>query len=196
MDIFLALVHHPILNRGGQVITTAVTNMDIHDFARTARTYGCAGTFIVTPITEQQTLVERIIGHWAPKGEGAGMSTNPTRTEAFSRVRVSPSIEDTIETIAERAGTRPWVIGTSARKDHIAAGQTALSYDRARAHFEDDPGAALILFGTGWGLTPGALAHCQAMLPPIDAVPSRAGYNHLPVRAACAIILDRVCGAR
>jgi hypothetical protein len=71
-----------------------------------------------------------------------------------------------------------------------------MSYDDLRTRIDQPGGAALILFGTGWGLTRDALALAEVMLPPIDALPSRAGYNHLPVRAACAIILDRVCGAR
>jgi len=196
MDIFIALVHHPVLNRRDEVVTTSVTNLDVHDFARTSRTYGCAGTFIVTPIAEQLTLVNRIIGHWAPAGEIDGQSTNPNRSDAFSLVHTSPSLEVTIATITEKTGSRPLVIGTSARSEHIAEHHLPLSYDEARVRFEQNEGSALIVFGTGWGLTKGALALADAMLPPIDAVASRAGYNHLPVRAACAIILDRLCGAR
>lgn len=195
MDIFLALVHHPVLSKRGAVSTTAVTNLDVHDFARTSRTYDCAGTFIVTPIDEQLNLVRRIIDHWHPAHAG-GQSTNPSRSEAFSRVDTARSIEDTIAEITRRTGSKPRVIGTSARPEHITERHDALSYDAARARFAEPGGAALILFGTGWGLTKDALALADAMLPPIDAVPSRAGYNHLPVRAACAIILDRVCGAR
>ena len=196
MDIFLALVHHPVLNRRGDVVTTAVTNLDVHDFARISRTYDCAGTFIVTPIDEQLALVGRIIGHWAPVGTAQGLSTNPNRSEAFSRMEAVPSIQAVIDEITTRVGARPLVIGTSARPEHILPHHERPSYDDARTRLDQPGGAALILFGTGWGLTKEALEMADAMLPPIDALPSRAGYNHLPVRAACAIILDRVCGAR
>lgn len=196
MDIFLALVHHPVLNRRGDVVTTAVTNLDVHDFARISRTYDCAGTFIVTPIDEQLALVGRIVGHWAPAGVADGLSTNPSRSEAFSRVKPIRSIEAVCEDIKERTGSRPYIIGTSARPEHTNERHFVLSYDDARVKLAEPGGAVLILFGTGWGLTKEALDLAEAMLPPIDAIPSRAGYNHLPVRAACAIILDRVCGAR
>ena len=38
--IAVALVHYPIVDRRGDVVNTAVTNLDLHDIARTARTYG------------------------------------------------------------------------------------------------------------------------------------------------------------
>src|SRR5262249_1946813 len=85
---YVALVHHPVLDKGGNVVTTAVTNLDIHDIARAARTYGLAGYFVVTPIAAQRQLVEEIIGHWT---RGAGRAHNDKRTDALSLVRVVPS---------------------------------------------------------------------------------------------------------
>lgn len=41
--LYCALVHHPVRDRGGNAVTTAVTNLDVHDIARTARTYGLRG---------------------------------------------------------------------------------------------------------------------------------------------------------
>ena len=35
----LVLLHYPVTNRAGELITTSVTNLDIHDLARSARTY-------------------------------------------------------------------------------------------------------------------------------------------------------------
>jgi hypothetical protein len=196
MDIFTALVHHPVLNRTGGTMTSAVTNLDVHDFARISRTYDCAGTFIVTPVTEQLRLVETIRGHWAPAGLPGGQSTNPSRSEAFSRLSAVPSIDAAVSTITTTTGHTPLVIATSARPEHRLPDHIPLSWDDARARFAEPGGAALIIFGTSWGLTREALAQAQAMLPPVNAAPARAGYNHLPVRAACAIILDRVCGDR
>lgn len=194
MDIYLALVHHPVLNRKGDIVTTSVTNLDIHDLARTARTYGVLGYFVVTPISEQRELVSTVVSHWI---HGEGRTSNPNRSEAFTRVEVVPSLTDAIEQIRERSrrdraeASLPLVIGTSAKKDRSTVG-----YDAMRDRLTSEPGAALLVFGTGWGLAPDALAQCEIMLPPIEAIPARAGYNHLPVRAACAIILDRLLGAR
>jgi len=71
-------------------VTTAVTNIDIHDLARAARTFDVRATFIVTPIEQQRSLVGRILGHWE-SGEGA--SHNPIRARAFERLRVAEDID-------------------------------------------------------------------------------------------------------
>lgn len=191
MDIYLALVHHPVLNRAGDVVATAVTNLDIHDLARIARTYGCRGTFVVTPISEQQALVSRIVAHWI---EGEGRTSNPDRSRAFMGLEVVASVEAAMENIAaSKNGKAPLVIGTSAKNERATE---AFEILRERLARDEDPGAALIVFGTGWGLAADLLDRVDVMLPPIEAIPARAGYNHLPVRAAVAIVLDRLCGAR
>jgi hypothetical protein len=51
----------------------------------------------------------------------------------------------------------------------------------------------LLLFGTGWGLTEDVIARAHHRLPPIMGPGT---YNHLSVRSAAAVILDRVCGRR
>ena len=56
--------------------------------------------------------------------------------------------------------------------------------------FEDDK-PYLLLFGTGWGLTDEVMAMSDYILEPIRA---NSKYNHLSVRAAVAIILDRLFG--
>jgi hypothetical protein len=193
MDIYIALVHHPVLSRTGDVVTTSVTNLDIHDLARIARTYAVLGYYVVTPISEQRELVRKVVSHWV---SGEGRTSNPDRAEAFSRVEVVPSLASAITAIGasdggEPEGKRPWVIGTSARQD-----RPTIAYEALRERLADEPGTALLVFGTGWGLAPDALSLCDVMLDPIEALPARAGYNHLPVRAACAIILDRLFGAR
>src|SRR5262249_4466299 len=117
---YVALVHHPVLDKGGNVVTTAVTNLDIHDIARAARTYGLAGYFVVTPIAAQRQLVEEIIGHWT---RGAGRAHNDKRTDALSLVRVVPSLADAVVAVGE-----PYVIATGARP---RAG--GLAFDAIRA---------------------------------------------------------------
>ena len=46
-----------------------------------------------------------------------------------------------------------------------------------------------MLFGTGWGLEKSILNEADYVL---DSVEGIGEYNHLPVRAAIAIILDRL----
>ena len=48
----IALIHHPVLDKNRDIVATAVTNLDIHDIARSARTYGVGRYYVVTPIEE------------------------------------------------------------------------------------------------------------------------------------------------
>ncbi|HEY6838272.1 MAG TPA: RNA methyltransferase, partial [Geobacteraceae bacterium] len=51
----------------------------------------------------------------------------------------------------------------------------------------------LLVFGTGWGLTEELFERADLVLRPIKGPGS---YNHLSVRSAAAIILDRLLGER
>ena len=68
-NLYIGLVHHPIYDSRREVVATAVTNFDIHDIARCARTFGIGGYFVITPLESKIQLVERILSHWR---EGAG----------------------------------------------------------------------------------------------------------------------------
>ena len=186
--LHVALVHHPVRNRHGETVATAVTNLDIHDLARSGRTYDVTNTWIVTPLEQQRSLVSRIVSHWQA---GEGKTFNPIRAAAFERVRVTASIESLIESIEAETGERPVVIGTGA-----AVREGALSYDACRARIAQGNGSVLLLFGTGWGLIDDVMASCDHLLPGVNAMAGRDGYNHLSVRAAVAIILDRLVGDR
>ena len=48
--LHLVLVHYPVLDRAGGIVTTAVTNMDLHDLSRSARTYGAEALWIASRI--------------------------------------------------------------------------------------------------------------------------------------------------
>lgn len=180
MSTYLALVHHPVRDRAGEVATTAVTNIDVHDVSRSARSYELGATFIVTPIAVQRELVGRILRHWR---EGDGKRRIPERTEALSRTTVVESVEDAEAWIAEREGQAPRLYGTAARDLGLVVPR--VPYDAVRGS-----GPALILFGTGHGLHPLLLDRCVGLLPPIR----EDKYNHLSVRAAVAITLDRIFG--
>jgi hypothetical protein len=183
---YVALAHHPVLEKGGRVVTTAVTNLDVHDIARASRTYGLAGYFVVTPITAQQRLVEEIRGHWTA---GAGRQHNDKRTEALELVRIVSSIEDAISAVAAAHGSPPYVAATGARPR-----EGCLGYPAFRTARDADPRAVLLVFGTGWGLADPVFAASDAVLSPIRGHGPNA-YNHLSVRSAVAIVLDRLFAA-
>ena len=91
VPVYIALLHAPVVNRKGAIVTTAVTNMDIHDISRSAKTYGMKGYFIVTPIEDQHELVGRILGHWATD---RSKTYHPDRFAAVSLVRLVHSFEE------------------------------------------------------------------------------------------------------
>ncbi len=83
--LYLALLHYPVMNKDGKIITTAIVNADIHDVARAARTYGVKTFYIVNPVEAQRKLAGEIIKHWQ---DGYGADFNKLRKEAFSLVRL------------------------------------------------------------------------------------------------------------
>ena len=182
--VYVALVHHPVRARDGSVITTAVTNVDVHDIARSARTFGLAGYFVVTPVTAQRAIVARILEHWH---EGEGKTRIPERGEALSRVVAVPLVGDAIAEITAREGTRPIVVATTAQ-----AGAHAVRFANLRSRMASERVPFLVLLGTGHGLAESALALADLTLESIVGVD---GYNHLSVRAAAAILFDRLLGA-
>jgi len=183
--VAIALVHHPVLDAAGEIVTSAVTNLDVHDLSRSAKSYGMSDYFVVTPIEAQRELVGRICKHWA---EGSSGRRIPARKEALALVRVVASLADAFEALGGREQVEVWTTG--ARADGMS-----LSMREARARIEGDGKAVLIVFGTAWGLAPEVHATADGRLAPI--VGARAtGYNHLSVRSACAIYADRLLGAR
>lgn len=187
--VYVGLLHHSMVNKRGEPVTTAITNLDIHDIARSARTYGLAGYFIINPEAEQQRVALRIMGHWQSRG---GFDYNPDRSEAFGRTRVVSWLRDAVAQIAELEGEAPRVVMTSAR---TVPGLQTLGFSEMRREITQNPQPQLLVFGTGWGIEDSLLHSADAVLVPIrPAVES--GYLHLSVRAAAAIAIDRIMGER
>jgi hypothetical protein len=185
-DLYLALLHHPVLDKNGQVVTTAVTNMDIHDIARSARTYGVTRFYVATPVRALQALSAKIIEHWET---GYGSTYNATRKEALALVSIAADLDGVIVDIECAARQRPVLVATSARE----APAGGLSFAALRARLAAPGPPHLLLFGTGWGLAPEVLARAELRLAPVRGT---GDYNHLSVRSAAAIILDRLRAAR
>lgn len=183
--VYCALLHHPVRDRAGETVTTAVTNLDVHDIARSAHTYGLQGYHVVTPIDAQHALVRQILEHWR---SGDGKRRVPERTQALAICEVAGDLERVRHVIQEREGSPPVVLGTAAR---ALPGRALLGHQEARRKLERSERPWLLLFGTGHGLTDRLLHECDHVLAPIRGV---AGYNHLSVRAAVAILLDRLRG--
>jgi hypothetical protein len=189
VNLYIALLHYPVRNKNGEIVSTAITNLDLHDMARVAKTYDLAGYYIINPMPAQRELAGKIIRHWT---HGFGAGYNPNRGEALQMIEVVPDLSDALAEIKGRTGVVPKVIATAAREGQGAgaAGGT-ISFDAAREII--DSGPCVIAFGTGWGLTEEFIAACDYRLSPIRG---KSAYNHLPVRSAAAIILDRLIGER
>lgn len=182
----LALVHHPVLDRQGAIITTAITNLDLHDMARSARTYGLSDMFVVHPVGAQRELAERVRSHWL---EGSGRRRIPDRAPPMDLLRVVSSLDEAYAALGGRDAIEVWT--TSAKKSP----GVPCSYPEARPQMDRDGPPVLLLFGTGWGLPRFLVDDADLRLEPIRAS-AETGFNHLSVRAACAITLDRLVGAR
>jgi hypothetical protein len=182
--VYCALVHYPVLDRRGDEVTTSVTNLDVHDIARSARTYGLRGYFVVIPVEAQHPVVHKIIDHWST---GAGVERFPERSQAIELVRIARSLDDAIAEIEAREGRLPRLVATSAKR-----GRERSTHAQERQTEQSDPRPTLLLFGTGHGLSPKVLERCDTILAPIEGPTA---YNHLSVRAAVAITLDRLFGA-
>ena len=178
--IHLALVHFPVYNKTGEVVASSVTTLDVHDISRICRTFAVENFYVSTPLQTQKELVARIIGHWV---EGYGAEYNPTRKEALLSCKVIDTVDEAAKDIEARYGVAPKLVVTDAKVFPRSVG-----YKEMRRKFEDG-GHFLLLFGTGWGLEKNLANSADYVLNPIDGLD---GFNHLPVRAAIAIILDRL----
>lgn len=182
MNLYLALVHYPIKNKRDELVTTSVTNMDIHDISRSCRTFGVKEYHIITPLEPQHELLERILGHWKRDENGA---YNPDRQDALAIARLSSSLEVCIDSISHKEGVKPLICATGANFKEF---QMTPEQVKDKARIDNTP--ILLLFGTGWGLHAQALSLADVLVEPIYGA-SEDGYNHLSVRSAVAIYLDR-----
>jgi hypothetical protein len=178
----IALVHHPVVNKKGETIGSAVTNLDLHDIARAARTYGVHRYYVTTPYADQQALVREIIGHWQ---DGYGATYNPARKDALAIVRLADSLATAVAELTTVYGQKPFLVATSARSQ-----DGDISFGDLKA-LATAGMPILLLFGTAHGLAPEVMAATDAVLQPIKGTTA---YNHLSVRSAVSIILDRLLG--
>ncbi|MDD9944527.1 MAG: RNA methyltransferase [Myxococcales bacterium] len=184
--LYCALVHHPIRSREGATVTSAVTTLDVHDIARSARTYGVRRYFVVTPIDAQHVLIDRVLDHWR---SGAGVRRMPERGQALAVCEPSHSVAEVGERIRAETGLRPRVVATAAR----ATASDVTTFSQLRDLLRDSREPFLLLLGTGHGLTDQVIEAADYLLEPIHGT---GDYNHLSVRSAAAIALDRLCYPR
>lgn len=181
-DLYVALLHYPVVNKNGQTIASAVTNLDLHDIARASKTYGIRRFYIVTPLSDQKKLLEKILSHWI---SGSGASYNRIRGDALETVRIKDTLQDVLKDIRIINGKQAKTVVTTAKKSFCNIGFQSL-----RKMLEEGT-PHVLLFGTAWGFSDDFLKNADYILDPIMG---DADYNHLSVRSAVSIILDRLKG--
>jgi tRNA (guanine37-N1)-methyltransferase len=181
----VALLHYPVLNKKKQVINTSLTNLDLHDIARACATYGVSRYYLVQPIESQRQLMADLLDHWR---QGFGARYNPDRGQALELVALSPSLEEACLETERAFGAPPRLVATSARD-----GTGSITFSHLRRVMEQEGGNYLLLLGTGWGLAPEVLEQAEFRLRPLYGVGE---YNHLSVRSAASVMLDRLLGEK
>ncbi len=184
--LYVALIHFPVYDKNRKVVRTSLTPMDLHDIARACRTYGVRGFYVVSPLASQRELAQTICDHWT---SGFGARYNPNRKEAFALVRIAADLEETFRSIRTESGFLPLTVATGARITDWDLDCTGLR----RLLLQAEARPFLILFGTGWGLLAETIQSADYRLAPIRGI---GPYNHLSVRSAVSIFLDRIQGSR
>jgi len=181
-NLYIALMHYPVLNKNGETIASAVTNLDLHDIARVAKTYGVKKFFIVTPLKEQKELVKKLVSHWT---DGTGSRYNPKRREAIELIKLKDSLTEIINDLNNTGEGCPKTVVTSARQNN-----KSISFSKLRNKLKNGK-PYILVFGTAWGLSENFIAEADYLLEPVMG---GSRYNHLSVRCAAAVIMDRLLG--
>lgn len=182
-DLSLILLHDQMVNKNGEFITSSLTLIDVHDLARSCRTFGLKTLFIAHPAPTLRKLASTLKTHWE---EGFGSTYNPNRKEALEQLQIIESLDVAIEAIKERTNMTPKLIATSAKK-----GESRLTFTQLKTLMAKDSTPYLLMLGTGWGMNDALLSRADYFLEPILGPTD---YNHLSVRSAGAIMLDRLLG--
>ena len=179
-NLYIALVHYPVVNKKNKPIGAALTTIDMHDIARASMTFGVKRVYVITPFQDQADLAQEVIRHWT---HGAGSRVNPARKQALELIRVTDTFEAAVQQIQAEQNRPVVTIATSAQMHQKTISPHALKQKQT----SDTP--CLLVFGTAWGLADELINQCDMQLDPITGP---GDYNHLSVRSAASIYLDRL----
>lgn len=184
MSLSLILLHDQMVDKQNNDVTTSITLIDIHDIARSCRTYGVKNFYVSHSSPKMRSLGRTLIDHW---DSGFGSTYNPNRKDALSIVKIVTSLDEAIANIDLETGKIPKIITTSAKSDG-----NRVTFSVMNEIFNAKPTEEFLLaLGTGWGMSAELLKRGEYFLEPIKG-PTE--FNHLSVRSAAAIMLDRLNG--
>ncbi len=182
-DLNIILLHDKMVDKHAANITASLTLIDVHDIARSSKTYGVTNFFVSHPSPTIRKLARTLKQHW---DDGFGATYNPNRKEALEVLDIVEDLDEAIQKIDLRAGKLPTLIASSAK-----AGGDRVSFKDLRTRLQSHNHPYLLMLGTGWGMSEELLKRADLFLEPISGPTP---YNHLSVRSACAIMLDRLLG--
>ncbi len=181
----VVLLHDQMDNKEGRLVTTSLTLIDVHDIARSCATFGVQNLYIAHPSDALRKLARTLHAHW---DVGYGSTYNPNRKEALENVRVVASLDEAVHRIDLDEKKLPKLVATSAKP-----GEDRLRFADFSGMIAECDEHYLLMLGTGWGMSAGLLERAEYFLEPINGPTP---YNHLSVRSALAIMLDRIFGIR
>ncbi|MBC8313410.1 MAG: RNA methyltransferase [Candidatus Cloacimonetes bacterium] len=179
-NLFVGLVHFPVYNRNHKIVATSITNIDLHDISRSCKTFGVKKFFIINPQKSQKEIFMRLKKFWQTD---FAKEYNINRFDAFEIMEFYHDIKSVKFWIKNNYKKNPIIISTSARKC-----EDNVNFSEVKNRIQESI-PKLILFGTGYGLSDELIKNCDINLSPIIG---EKNYNHLSVRSAIAIILDRL----
>jgi hypothetical protein len=127
-------------------------------------------------------LLKKLVSHWT---DGAGSRYNPKRREALELIRLKDSLTEIINHLNNTGEGCPETVVTCARQNN-----GSISFSKLRNKLKDGK-SYILVFGTAWGLSENFIAEADYLLEPVMG---GSRYNHLSVRCAAAIIMDRLVG--
>ncbi len=182
---YCALLHNDVVLKDGSVGQSTITSIDIHDIARSSKTYGIKEYFLVTRLAAQSQLAENFLDFWK---DDEAACLNRSRAEVLAFVTVKKEIEDCIEHIKKIEGMSPILVVTSSRRE-IPHEHMITFHDQGKLWREKRP--ILFIFGTSHGISPEVMNSCDFRLIPLEGLEE---FNFLSVRSAVGIVLDRWLG--
>jgi len=183
-DLSIVLLHDKMMDKQDKLITSSLTLIDVHDIARSSRTYGATNAFISHPGATIRKMAHALKNHWE---DGYGATYNPNRKDAIEIIEIVSDLDEAIKKIDLRTGKLPKLVATSAKD-----GGKRIGFQEFRKMLEAGSEPYLLMLGTGWGMSDELLNRADYFLEPIKG-PTQ--YNHLSVRSACAIMLDKLLGS-
>ena len=178
----------PSTTSTGAIVTTAVTNIDVHDIARSCRApSACAGFYVVTPVRRAARAGRAAsCAHWEADEQKA-LQPDPQRGPGPGPPGRRPRGR------RHRHRERATAAVPAHDRDHAPGPcRGSVTFPELRRKLAEDGPPWLMLLGTGYGLADQVVQRCEAVLEPIGGPerlqpPVGAGRGRRSCLTACGV---------